>query len=106
MDSKISPSGKIDVLGCEYTVEERQFEDETNGLCVADSCKIILKTSLCPDKKKQTFIHELLHAIENSNNAMDDLSEIQIEQLATGLYAFIKDNPEVIKWLKGTGAKR
>jgi len=91
---------KIKVCGCEYTIEEFKFLDDTNGLCVGELGKILIKQSLCEDKKRQTFIHELLHAIENSNNAVDDLTEIQIELLATGLTAFIKDNKKAIEWLQ------
>jgi len=90
---------KIKVVDCNYTVEEHKLLYETNGMSIADMCKILIKESLSEDKKKQTFIHELIHAIENTNNAIDDLSEIQVELIATGLMSFIRDNKNTVLWL-------
>ena len=90
---------RVIVQGVAHTVEEHKFNDDTNGMCVSELGRILIKKSLCEDKKKQTFLHELIHAIENSNNAIDELSEIQVEMLATGLHTFMRDNKKVIEWL-------
>lgn len=90
---------KVNIVGCEYTIEGFKFLEDTNGMCVGEFGKILVKDSLSLDKKKQTLLHESIHAIENSNNAVEDLTEIQVELLATGLLCFIKDNKKVLEWL-------
>ena len=42
---------------------------------------------------------DLLFNAVNSNNAIDELSEIQVEMLATGLHTFMRDNKGAIQWL-------
>lgn len=45
------------------------------------------------DQQKCTFIHECLHGIDEITES--GLTEDQVRKMAKGLYAFIKDNPNV-----------
>lgn len=45
------------------------------------------------DQQQCTFIHECLHGIDDIVEA--ELSEDQIRKLGKGIYAFIKDNPDI-----------
>lgn len=47
------------------------------------------------EQQKCTLIHECLHGIDDVVEA--DLTEDQVRLMAKGLYAFIKDNPNLFK---------
>ena len=60
-----------------------------------NNCEINISTLYSDDIQKCTLIHEIIHGIDDIY--MLDLKEEQVEQLAKGLYAFIKDNSDMFK---------
>jgi len=82
---------------------EEPTEITRDGNCIgrydADaSCIVLTKRTtsqklLSPDVKCETFLHEVLHVI--NNYMLEDtrrLEEGQIDQMSKGLFAIIKDN--------------
>ena len=65
---------------------------ECDGLCDSDNFIIYLSKTRCKNRQnlEETFLHECLHAIEKSINL--DIGEDAVTRVATGLYAFLKDN--------------
>ena len=52
--------------------------------------KLVLDDSMTPEVTEATLIHEIIHAIDQTNGLL--LNEQQVSTLATGLYAFLRDN--------------
>lgn len=57
--------------------------------------QIKIDSEISDQMASQTFIHEILHAIEFTYNL--EIDHKLIHQLETALYAFVVDNPEVFK---------
>lgn len=92
---------EINVPNFVYKVKEEileDYDDELYGVTKRDKLLIKVNSCLPKDLKKQTLIHELLHALE-LNSSIKYCSEAQIEQLSHGLLFVIKNNPELIRWL-------
>jgi hypothetical protein len=67
------------------------------GLCHPDIREIWLNSNNHPDVNRNTFMHELLHALSYVN--MLDLNERQVDVLATMLIALARDNPGLLESL-------
>jgi heat shock protein HspQ len=65
------------------------------GTCDYEALEISIEKDYSEQKIKQTFWHEVMHAIDNEYHA--GLSEKQIDQMACGLYSVIVDNPDIFK---------
>jgi hypothetical protein len=66
--------------------------DETGAMGAYQSLlsKLVLDDSMTPEVTEATLLHEIIHAIDQTNGLL--LNEQQVSTLATGLYAFLKDN--------------
>ncbi|WP_321991524.1 hypothetical protein [Marispirochaeta aestuarii] len=62
--------------------------------------KIKVNTDYPEDLQRETFVHECLHAID-CRYLNDKLSEDQVSVLASGIFDWIRSNPEAIDWVKG-----
>lgn len=83
---------KLNVLGQEVTVT---FKDDAEiegncGLSKSFSNSIDINNSLKSDKIGHTFIHELLHQIDDMCQL--DIKHKKIDVLAMALYQVFKDN--------------
>jgi len=65
------------------------------GIIKYDDGDINISNLYSKDQQECTVIHECLHGIDDIVEA--ELSEEQIRRISKGLYAFIKDNPEIFK---------
>lgn len=85
------------------------------GVHVARSKELRFDSSQAETELPQTFIHEILHAmgmtygieawnhhtVANSENGQ--VNTDQIDLMATVILMFLRDNPEIVKWImKGT----
>lgn len=72
---------RTDRMGhCDYAMQEIVIsESDNNGVKVPQS------------KTKETFLHEILHAVDWVYNA-DSLKEEDIDRMAEGLYQVLSDN--------------
>ena len=74
-----------------------------SGLCDAQSSKIYLNTLLPPEKKRKTFIHEFIEALDQE--CITELSHIQMQSIANAFFlsgivdieGLLKDEPEDIE---------
>ncbi len=90
---------KVKVAGYEYTVERPQTSflegcDALDGFHNSYNQTIKVAQVGSEDYQNTVFLHEVLHAIlfaYTPNKQDEDL----VEQIAKGLFQFIKDNPEI-----------
>jgi len=92
---------KVKVLGQTLTinyVSGAPLEENDLGECSVDSLTISVRDGLPPEKERLVLIHELVHAIEDVLGLK--LKEKQVEGLETGIYALIRDNPSLLRYLR------
>lgn len=92
---------KVKVLGQTFTVNYvsgAPLEDDDLGECSVDSLTISVRDGLSPEKERLILTHELVHAIEDVLGLK--LKEKQVEGLETGIYALIRDNPSLLRYLR------
>lgn len=87
---------KIDVAGVTYSVEEKEvviIGDSTGyaGLCNYKDAKIEVLQDMSPERKEETFVHELFHAIL-FESGFDEHDEDLVERASRVLYQVLKDN--------------
>lgn len=63
---------------------------EHAGTCDFQQHRIRIKREMPPDRRREVFFHEALHAIDDV--LWNGLTEKQITRLARGLTAFLLDN--------------
>jgi hypothetical protein len=73
-----------------YENEPKVDGDDCWGSYEAETKIIALKKSLCPSMMTEVFIHEVIHAV--AINRCLKLTESEVGVLASGLYAFLRDN--------------
>lgn len=83
---------RVQILGQEFKIEFIKDSKKTDfvGRCFPNANKIQLVEDLPDDKLFQTYLHEVLHAIDINLNM--GLKHKQIDTLSVALYQFIKDN--------------
>lgn len=87
---------KIKVGGVYYTIEEKPFiEIDGNknyaGSCTYTKTRIELLETLSNDRKEQTFIHELMHAILNEAGYAEHDEDL-VERISIVLHQVINEN--------------
>ena len=110
---------KIKIGSQTWTVEERlktidgMLNDDSFGYTLQQSNLIVLDKGLPPSRKRQTLLHELLHAIRytNSSGIKPNLEDVlPAEVIATwehyfigiyedGLLSVLRDNPALVTFL-------
>jgi Zn-dependent peptidase ImmA (M78 family) len=82
----------------------QKTELDCMGMYDREKAQITLEKTLSQDQKAATLLHEVLHAIlqEAHPKLEDRKEEALVTVLETGLFAFIKDNPKVIRYLENT----
>lgn len=73
-----------------------------------DTLKIMVDQKNALPIQQETLVHELLHAVWNQTSLRtripdadtDSPGEAAIQDLAPLLYALLRDNPEVVQWLR------
>ena len=87
------PSGSLSILGYDYAVLLATDDDEMDGydgLHRSKRLEIIVRARLKDDAKRETLLHEILHAIDEAFDA--EMSETQVLRLSRGLYAVCREN--------------
>lgn len=87
---------KVKVVGIDYKVEYKPVvkiygSKDYTGSCNFDESIIQILDELSDDKKEQTFIHELVHAIFKEAG-YDEQDEDMVNRLGIVLYQVLKDN--------------
>lgn len=82
-------------------VETADLGGREIGHCDKNNLRICIDPNLPDDKKKNTLIHEILHAIYEVWAIDDDSKEEPVvNALASGLQTVFKDNPKLLVILK------
>jgi hypothetical protein len=95
----------VDVLGKRYSVNMIEHESTVGndyGECFVDQCRIEIATYQCDEQKRDTLLHEAMHAIDHELNCR--MSEAQIRRMATGLLALLRQNPDLSAFLLAVDA--
>lgn len=71
--------------------------DDVDGLFDRQKKLIQIAAGQTHDDERETILHEILHALEVQMDA--EIPEAKLRQLAVGLYAALKDNPKLVKYL-------
>ena len=95
---------KIKVLAMDYTVKAMTTNEAASkgryGECDSNLLEIRIDPQWKPQKKAETLLHEMLHAISNSM-ALDasefKSDEDMVHPMASGLAAVIRDNPKTFQ---------
>lgn len=88
---------KIKIMGQSWTLREiSNREMSALGLCHTDIYEIWLNDSCLPEVRRNTFLHEILHALSYVGQLR--MTERQVDVLATLLIALARDNPELIDY--------
>ncbi len=100
---------QITVLNVTYDVKEygHVFQrntadgDEINfGFCDVASPVIGVYQYLPPDTKRETFWHEIFHAVNFAMGLDDDSKEeLHVANFTRGFLTLMRDNPELVDWL-------
>ena len=89
----------LDVLGKRYRLEWIDRTEGDYGECYVDQCKIEVALYQCLDQRRDTLLHEAMHAVDHEMNT--GLRETQIRRLATGMLALFRQNPALVAYLTG-----
>ena len=97
---KITPPKRLQILNLSYKV---RFTDdgemaEAAGWCDCARQEIVLANDQTPDSLKDTFLHEVFHAIAHAMGIEWKDEENVARRLSSGLCLFAKQNPSAWKW--------
>lgn len=82
---------------CVRTGTEKELPNEL-GMCYVDTNEILLRTQGLPvDKIIHVFLHEVIHAIEQSLEL--EMSERQVDLMALGVMDLFRSNPNMLELL-------
>ena len=88
----------INIAGIEYTVEPFETDVDRNlmGRLAYNTAQIYIRKDLPLDKKYETLLHEVFHAVYmNAGLQPDDPEEKVVTALSSGVYQFLKENKDV-----------
>ena len=90
----------IKIAGIDYTVDEFETDVDRNlmGRLAYDTAQIYIRKDLPLDKKLETVLHEVMHAVYmNAGLQQGDEEEKVVTALSSGVYQFLKDNKDVYR---------
>jgi len=92
---------KVKVLGQTFSIQfatGEPLDEDDLGECSVDKLTLTVRDGLHPEKERLVLVHEIVHAIEDVLGL--NLKEKQVEGLETGIYALIRDNPGLLRYLR------
>lgn len=96
---------EIKVLGLTYKIKFVPLEDVGNdklGWCDCTTLQLYIGEGQPKSALANTFLHEVIHAINYSMGIASGDEENLTNRLANGLCAVWKENPDVFKWWAAT----
>ncbi len=89
----------LDIFGKCYVIEPKEAEPSGTdyGECDADQCRIQIAEFQCEQQKRDTLLHEAMHAIDHELHC--NMSEAQVRRMATGVLAVLRQNPALAAFL-------
>ena len=92
---------EINILGLSYKIKFVPLEDAGNdklGWCDCTSLQIYIAEDQPKSALANTFLHEVIHAINYSMDISSGDEEKLTTRLANGLCTVWKENKDVLKW--------
>lgn len=105
----LEPTLKLKLGGLLFSVVEDDPTDwapNTMGRMHSARAQILLRADLPEDVKMETLLHEIVHAITDMYGLAVANDEAQISVLSQSLFAFMRDNPEVVVRMCGMAEVR
>jgi len=99
---KLPPTIKVGDLLYEVRPFPSDIEvDQFYGRLDRARCRLEYAGSLHKEHRLQTILHEVLHAVyKNGSLEAGDEEERVVSILGAGLAQVLKDNPELLKWIR------
>lgn len=98
-----SPPKTVKVNGRVYQLKQRAASrmPDVLGLCHSDKGLIEYRKGQEPHELRDTVLHELFHAIlaTQGREYGEEVEELYVRAIATGLIGVLQDNPELAAWL-------
>ena len=91
----INSTAKIIMFDDNTTVKELKGNE---GVAERTNGKLFLNSSSTSARMKQTFLHELIHLLDDTPG-LRYLTEAQVEILSMRLLHFMQNNPQIIEYL-------
>ncbi len=92
-----NPPSTIDILGKKFTVKLLGPDDDNDGHMDLSTQEIGIRLQPAKEYNQDTGLHEVIHAVDEILSI--GLKEKQVHQMAAGLIAVLKHNPDFIAWL-------
>jgi hypothetical protein len=86
----------VRVAGLDFTVgieDSEDFTDDLFGQVDYRRRRIRISDRADEVRQRETLLHEVIHAVDEAVDA--DLTEHQVTVIARGLFAVIRDNPDL-----------
>jgi hypothetical protein len=90
----------VDVLGKIYKVKflkDKKFEEQEFGIFFPDDQEIWINLEKGIDHRKDSVIHEILHAVSYDLNLK--LNENQVRHLGCAIFQVLRTNQKIRQWL-------
>jgi len=91
------PFKRLTIIGKRHRVVMDESLGENVGICDHETNTIRIAPGQPHDEERDTVLHEVTHAVEKQLNCT--LPESKLRMIVTGLYAVLKDNPKLAKYL-------
>ena len=90
---------KVRVLGRIFKIKSLKDDEhlDADGIMINDEQLIGVREKEVLSYMQDTLLHETIHAIDET--LFLKMTERQVSNLASVLYAVLKDNPEFTKWI-------
>lgn len=75
-------------------------DTEVDGLCEDYELRLTVRSGLKRSRAQETAIHELLHTCTDGTDVAIDIEEKLVGMIAPKLLQIIKDNPELMEYLR------
>lgn len=93
---------KVRILGhdldVQFVPEDDLRLDDAWGRLYLDEQLIVISKELSGTITRETLFHEILHAADFMGSPRH-LSEAAIHRISAVMFAALRDNPEIVKWL-------
>lgn len=100
-DHMVKRPEKIKILGKRFALRYVAAEPLDAGLmgeCDSDGQSILIREAQPLESEQDTVLHEIIHAVEEAMGLR--MKESQVKGAATGLLAVLKDNPQLVSYLR------
>lgn len=90
----------VRIAGLDFAVAietSEDFTDEMFGQIDHRRRLIRLSDRVTPEQHRATLLHEILHGVDTACDT--ELTEHQVSALSRGLFAVLRDNPDVAAYL-------